>query len=207
MAILISCVSFKALAPYTPEVSRQQRDTGMSVSAQRLTMKSWGIDRVQPIRRATQIVAVGLPGPGELLAGGDLSFPNIPSWVTLVVGAFFAAVPCYRQIRAMQDKVEQTAAAAIEVVDRVAETAEKIAEDVAEVFPGNESLNKAASRIKAVADEIEEDADKAQAFLRKIDQIEEEMDEAVYSFTKKKSKERIHEEETRSIAEKKNTYE
>ena len=50
----------------------------------------------------------------------------------------------------------------------MAEAAEKIAEDVAEAFPGNESLKKAASRIKAVADEIEEDADKAEAFLRKV---------------------------------------
>ncbi|CAM0904408.1 unnamed protein product [Alopecurus aequalis] len=197
MAILISCVSSKALAPYTPEISRQPRHTGISVSAQRrqtpagLTMKCWGIDRVQPMGRATQIATVVPPGPGELPAGGDLlsfnPFANIPSWVTFVVGAFLAAAPFYRQMRAMEDKVEETAEAAIEVVDKVAEAAEKIAEDVAEAFPGNESLKKAASRIKAVADEIEEDADKAQAFLRKLDQIEEEVDEAVDSFTKKKS--------------------
>ncbi|XP_047070996.1 uncharacterized protein LOC124679242 [Lolium rigidum] len=194
MAILISCVTSKALAPYIPEVSRQRGGKGISVSAQRrqtlvgLTMKSWGINRVQPIRRATQIRAVG---PGELPAGGDFSLPdlfsNIPSWVTFVVGASFAAVPFYRQMRAMQDKAEETAEAAIEVVDRVAEAAEKIAEDVSEAFPENQTIKKAASRIKAVADEIEEDADKAEALLRKLDQIEEEVDEVVDSFTKKKS--------------------
>ncbi|KAK1609152.1 hypothetical protein QYE76_032825 [Lolium multiflorum] len=196
MAILISCVTSKALGPYIPDVSRQQRDRGISLSAQRrqtsagLTMKPWGINRDQPIRRATQIRAVGPLGPGELAAGGNFSLPdlfsNIPSWVTFVVGAFFAAVPFYRQLRVMEDKVQQTAEAAIQMIDKVAEATEKIAEDVAETFPENKTLKKAATKIKAIADEIEEDVDKAEALLRKIDQLEEKMDKVVDSFTEKK---------------------
>lgn len=84
--------------------------------------------------------------------------------------------------------MEQTAEAAIEAVDKVALTAEKIAEDVAEAFPENKSLKRAASRIKAVAEEIEVDANKAEALLHKIEEIEEEVDEVVDSFTKKKLK-------------------
>ena len=66
------------------------------------------------------------------------------------------------------DKVEQTAEVAIEVVEKVAEAAEKIADDVSEAFPGNDNLKKAASRIKAVADEIEKDAEKAKALIEKV---------------------------------------
>uniref|UniRef100_A0ACD5THG9 Uncharacterized protein n=1 Tax=Avena sativa TaxID=4498 RepID=A0ACD5THG9_AVESA len=128
------------------------------------------------------------PGPVEPPARGKFSLPKIPSWAKLVVGAYFAAVPFYWQMRAMEEKVEETAEATFEAVERVAETAEKIAEDVAEAFPENKNLKKAASRIKPVAYEVEEDANKAEALLRKIEQIEEEVDEAVDSFTKTKSK-------------------
>jgi polysaccharide pyruvyl transferase WcaK-like protein len=53
----------------------------------------------------------------------------------------------------------------------VVETAEKIAEDVAEAFPENKSLKKAASRIKAITYEVEEDANKAEAILHKVRSI------------------------------------
>uniref|UniRef100_A0A453C3B5 Uncharacterized protein n=1 Tax=Aegilops tauschii subsp. strangulata TaxID=200361 RepID=A0A453C3B5_AEGTS len=65
MAILMSCVTSKTLAPCTPEVSRQQRHTCISVSAHRrqirigLTMKSWGTSCTVPpmrIRGATRYV-------------------------------------------------------------------------------------------------------------------------------------------------------
>jgi ABC-type transporter Mla subunit MlaD len=54
------------------------------------------------------------------------------------------------------------------MVDKVAEATERIAEDVAETFPENKNLQKAASKIKAVSDEIEENVDKAEALLQKV---------------------------------------
>ena len=66
------------------------------------------------------------------------------------------------------DNVEKAAEAAIEVIDSVAEATEKVAVDVAEAFPGNETLKQAATKIKAIADEIEEDADKAEALIEKV---------------------------------------
>ena len=66
------------------------------------------------------------------------------------------------------DKVEKTAEVAIEVVDTVAEAVEKVADEVSEAFPDNENLKQAASRIKAVADVIEEDAEKAEALIHKV---------------------------------------
>ncbi|KAF7071237.1 unnamed protein product [Triticum aestivum] len=189
MAILVYCVTSKALAPHTPEVFRQQRSTGISASARPrripigLTTKSWGIN--SPIRRATQIPAVG-GDPGELLRA-YLPIPDFSSWVTWLVGAFFLAAPAYWRFRALEDKAEQTAEATIEMVEKVAEAAERIADDVSEAFPGNERLKKAASSVKAVADEIEKDVDKAEDILHKIDEIEEEVDSVVESFTKKGS--------------------
>lgn len=191
MAILISCVTSKALALHTSEDFRQQRSTGISVSSVRrpihigLTTKPRGISL--PIRRATQIPAVG-GDPGELLVlGANLPTPDFSSWVTWLVGAFFLAAPAYWRFRALEDKAEQTAEATIEMVEKVAEAAERIADDVSEAFPGNERLKKAASSVKAVADEIEKDVDKAEALLHKIDAMEEEVDSVVESFTKKGS--------------------
>lgn len=190
MAILITCVASKALALHTPEVSRQQRSTAISVSAHHrqipigLATKSWGINlTAPPIRRATQIPAVGAE-PEELL-GANLPIPDFSSWVTWLAGAFMLAVPAYWQFRAMEDKAEQTAEATIEMVEKVAEAAERIADDVSEAFPGNERLKKAASSVKAIADEIEKDVDKAEAVLHKMDEIEEEVDSVVESFAKK----------------------
>lgn len=54
------------------------------------------------------------------------------------------------------------------MVDTVAGAAEKVAGEVAGAFPGNESLREAASRIKAVTDEIEEDAERAEALIEKV---------------------------------------
>ena len=54
------------------------------------------------------------------------------------------------------------------MIDTVAEATEKVAVEVAEAFPGNETLKQAASKIKAIADEIEEDADKAEALIEKV---------------------------------------
>lgn len=104
---------------------------------------------------------------------------NMPSWVTLVVGAVLVAIPIYRKIRALEDKVEKTAEVAVEVIDTVAEAAEKVAGEVAEAFPENEGLKEAASRIKTIADAIEEDAEKAEALIHKVDEITKEVDSVV----------------------------
>lgn len=72
------------------------------------------------------------------------------------------------QLFAATDKIEKTAEVAIEVVDTVAEAAEKVAGEVAGAFPGNDGLREAASKIKTVADEIEEDAEKAEALIEKV---------------------------------------
>lgn len=93
--------------------------------------------------------------------------------------AIAAAVPLYRRFRALEDNVEKTAEAAIEVIDSVAEATEKVAGDVAQAFPGSETLKQAASKIKTIADEIEEDADKAEALIEKVDEIKKEVDSIV----------------------------
>lgn len=69
------------------------------------------------------------------------------------------------------DKIEKTAEVAIEVIDTVAEATEKVAGEVADAFPGNEDLKEAASKIKTVTDEIEEDAEKAEALIHKVSLI------------------------------------
>ncbi|CAM0904406.1 unnamed protein product [Alopecurus aequalis] len=216
MAILLSCVASKALALYTPKVSRHQRNAVLSASAHRrqiftsLSMKSWGINHtVPPTRGATQIPAA-VPGPEKLL-GGNFPVSNMPHWVALVVGAVFVAIPIYKRIRALEEKVEKTAEVAIEVVDTVAEAVEKVAGEVSEAFPENENLEQAASRIKAVADVIEEDAEKAEALIHKVDEIVKEVESVVdpiidkiNSEGPKDHKEITQGEETNDILKKRN---
>ncbi|XP_048561051.1 uncharacterized protein LOC125541758 [Triticum urartu] len=180
MAVLISSVASKALALYTPGISRHRRSTVSFASAHRpriLAMNFWGANHNLPIRRATQIPAA-VPGP-ESLPRVNLPMSNMPSWMTLVVGAVLVAIPIYRKIRALEDKVEKTAEVAVEVIDTVAEAAEKVAGEVAEAFPENEGLKEAASRIKTVADAIEEDAELAEALIHKVDELTKEVDSVV----------------------------
>ncbi|EMS59800.1 hypothetical protein TRIUR3_18331 [Triticum urartu] len=186
MAVLISSVASKALALYTPGISRHRRSTVSFASAHRpriLAMNFWGANHNLPIRRATQIPAA-VPGP-ESLPRVNLPMSNMPSWLcgslrmTLVVGAVLVAIPIYRKIRALEDKVEKTAEVAVEVIDTVAEAAEKVAGEVAEAFPENEGLKEAASRIKTVADAIEEDAELAEALIHKVDELTKEVDSVV----------------------------
>jgi len=103
----------------------------------------------------------------------------MPSWAKWVVGAVIVAIPVCRRFRTVEDKIEKTAEAAIEVVDTVAEATEKVAGEVADAFPGNENLKEAASRIKTVTDAIEEDAEKAEALIHKVDEIKKEVDSIV----------------------------
>lgn len=116
---------------------------------------------------STRIPAVG-PGPANP-PGGNLPIPSsMPPWAKWVAGAVILAIPIYRRFRTLEDKIEKTAEVAIEVVDTVAEAAEKVAGEVAGAFPGNDGLREAASKIKTVADEIEEDAEKAEALIEKV---------------------------------------
>ncbi|ONM17041.1 hypothetical protein ZEAMMB73_Zm00001d003495 [Zea mays] len=148
----------------SPASSRRRRSlTGGS------TMNSSGMNGAfPPIKGSTRIPAVG-PGPANSPSGGNLPIPNMPPWAKWLVGAaIVVAIPIYRRFRTLEDKIEKTAEVAIEVVDTVAEAAEKVAGEVAGAFPGNESLREAASRIKAVTDEIEEDAERAEALIEKV---------------------------------------
>ncbi|KAI5014952.1 hypothetical protein ZWY2020_056342, partial [Hordeum vulgare] len=122
--------------------------------------------RPTPSTMATQIAAAAA-GPSSCnRPGGNFPVPNVPSWVNLLVGVFFA------------------------VVKKVAEAAEKIVDDVSEAFPGNNSFKKVASRIKVVVDDIEKDEEKAEALIEKVDEIEKEMDSVVDSLMENVKKER-----------------
>ncbi|CAL5068146.1 unnamed protein product [Urochloa decumbens] len=183
--MLSSSVTSRGLAPHTSKVSsRPCRDTVISAWAHHrrslisLTMNSSGMNNGFPFKgTTTRIPAVG-PGPVNP-SGGNLPIPNMPSWAKWVVGAVIVAIPIYRRFRTLEDKIEKTAEVAVEVVDTVAEATEKVAGEVANAFPGNESLKEAASKIKAVTDAIEEDAEKAEALIQKVDEIKKEVDSIV----------------------------
>ncbi|CAL5031743.1 unnamed protein product [Urochloa decumbens] len=185
MAMLSSSVTSRGLAPHTSKVSsHRRRDPVISAWAHHrrsligLRMNSSGMNNGFPFKgTTTRIPAVG-PGPVNP-SGGNLPIPNMPSWAKWVVGAVIVAIPIYRRFRTLEDKIEKTAEVAVEVVDTVAEATEKVAGEVANAFPGNENLKEAASKIKAVTDAIEEDAEKAEALIQKVDEIKKEVDSIV----------------------------
>ncbi|CAN6228348.1 unnamed protein product [Urochloa humidicola] len=187
MAMLSSSVTSRGLAPHTSKVSPCRRqDPVISASSHHhrsligLTMNSSGMNNgflFKGMTTTTRIPAVG-PGPVNP-SGGNLPIPNTPSWAKWLVGAVIVAIPIYRRFRTLEDKIEKTAEVAVEVVDTVAEATEKVAGEVADAFPGNENLKEAASKIKAVTDAIEEDAEKAEALIKKVDEIKKEVDSIV----------------------------
>ncbi|PWZ41801.1 hypothetical protein Zm00014a_015458 [Zea mays] len=178
MAALSSCVASGGLAlqatlvvspprrrgtPVVISVSSHGRRPSLIIGS---TMNPSGM---APIKRTTRIRAVD-PGPANSLGGSLTIIPIhdlLSSWPWMFGATIAAAVPLYRRFRALEDNVEKTAEAAIEVIDSVAEATEKVADEVAQAFPGSETLKQAASKIKTIADEIEEDADKAEALIEK----------------------------------------
>ncbi|XP_008775877.1 uncharacterized protein LOC103696122 [Phoenix dactylifera] len=113
-------------------------------------------------------------------SGRGLPLPNIPVWARWMLGSIFCvALPFYRRILRLEDGVEKAAETVIETVEKVAEITEKIASDVADALPGDGRLKEVALKIEDIADHVDQDAEKAEAFLQKVDQIEEEVDALV----------------------------
>ncbi|KAI5014949.1 hypothetical protein ZWY2020_056339 [Hordeum vulgare] len=113
--------------------------------------------------------------PGEL--PGKSSASNKSSLVTVVVGGVFGAVSFYGQMRAMEENVEKTAEIAIETIEKAADVVDKLADE------------KAAFRIKAIAEEIEK-AEEAEARSHPVEEIEKEVDAAVDTLMGKGMKKR-----------------
>ncbi|NP_001346595.1 uncharacterized protein [Zea mays] len=187
-------VTSTGLALHTPAIPHRRRRHGNAVacasssqhqrSLNGLAMSSSGTNNALPIKgiTTTRVPAVGrsVPAANPSPSGGNnLPVPKIPPWVKWVAGAVIFAVPMYRRFRALEDKIEKTAEVAIEVIDKVAEATEKVAGEVADEFPGNESIKEAASRIKKVMHVVEEDADKAEALIEKVDEIKKDVDSIV----------------------------
>lgn len=85
---------------------------------------------------------------------------NIWSWF----GSFVAG---FMSLNFVLDGLEKAAETVLETVEKVAEITEEIASDVADVLPGG-SLKEQALKIEAIADQIDKDAEKAEAFLHKV---------------------------------------
>ncbi|XP_072974285.1 uncharacterized protein [Typha angustifolia] len=110
-------------------------------------------------------------------SGGGLPLPNIPVWAKWVLGSIVCiAVPLYKRIRRIEDGVTKTAETAIEVIEKTAEVTEKVASNVADSFPGDNSLKEVALKIEDIAELVDKDAEIAEAFIHKVDRIIEEVD-------------------------------
>ena len=66
------------------------------------------------------------------------------------------------------DGVEKAAETILKTVEKVAEITEEIASDVADVLPGDGRLKEEVLKIENIADQIDKDAEKAEAFLHKV---------------------------------------
>ncbi|XP_010942627.1 uncharacterized protein [Elaeis guineensis] len=109
-------------------------------------------------------------------SGRGLPLPNIPIWARWVLGSIVClALPFYKRILRIEDGVEKAAETILKTVEKVAEITEEIASDVADVLPGDGRLKEEVLKIENIADQIDKDAEKAEAFLHKVDQIEEEV--------------------------------
>ncbi|RWW27253.1 hypothetical protein BHE74_00020467, partial [Ensete ventricosum] len=66
------------------------------------------------------------------------------------------------------DAVEKVAESAAEAVEKIAEVTEKIASDVADELPDGGRLRDKAVQVEQICEEVEKDAEEAEAFIRKV---------------------------------------
>ncbi|KAJ1271260.1 hypothetical protein BS78_06G115500 [Paspalum vaginatum] len=185
MAAFSSAIISKGLAPHNSVVFHRRRGNPViSESSHRrrvligLTMDSSDMNIAIPIKGNTRLAAAIGPGPANP-SGGNFPIPNMPPWAKWLVSAIMIAIPLYTRFRTLEEKIEKTAEVAIEVIDAVAEATEAVAVEIGDAFPGNQIIKEATSKIKAVMDVIEEDADKGRALLHKVDEIKKKVDSMV----------------------------
>ncbi|KAJ3673730.1 hypothetical protein LUZ60_005722 [Juncus effusus] len=119
----------------------------------------------------TQNNGTGLP---------SFSLLNIFSWGSWLLGPIFLiAIPFYRRIIAIEDQVEKAAITALDAVEKAAEVADEMAEDLEKSLPENSRLKKVVSRIEKIAEEVDKDAEAIEAVVRKVDDVIDKIDDLV----------------------------
>nr|CAD1826311.1 unnamed protein product [Ananas comosus var. bracteatus] len=145
-------------------------------------------------------------GSGNSGGRGGFLYPTFQArWVLGTI--FCVAIPLYKRMRRIEEKVEKTAETAIEVIEKVSEVTEKVASDVANALPGDGNIKEAALKIEKIAEEVDKDAEKAEAILHKVDEIREEVDAIVNPIIKEGEsikKEKQEEDKSKHITEKEN---
>ncbi|KAJ8471322.1 hypothetical protein OPV22_025665 [Ensete ventricosum] len=124
---------------------------------------------------------------------------SISAWTRWVLGSVVGiAVPLYRRILRREDAVEKAAESAAEAVEKIAEVTEKIASDVADELPDGGRLRDKAVQVEQICEEVEKDAEEAEAFIRKVDHLKEELDTLVEPIIEKgeETEKEIQEQET-----------
>ncbi|WVZ85880.1 hypothetical protein U9M48_032738 [Paspalum notatum var. saurae] len=203
MASLSSVIISKGLAPHNSIVFHRHRGNPMISESSHhrqiligLTMNSSGMNIAIPIKGTTRLAAAVGPGPANP-SGGNFPIPNMPPWAKWLVNAIMIAIPLYTRFRTLEEKIEKTAEVAFEVIHTVAEVTEEVVVGAADKFPGNETMKKAASKIKTVMDVIEEDTEKGMTIIHKVDEIKEEAYSIVDPIIDKVTKEKeLAQEET-----------
>ncbi|XP_078156725.1 uncharacterized protein LOC144552281 [Carex rostrata] len=114
-------------------------------------------------------------------AGGG---PNLPIPTTLssgkgLLGSALMLFPFYKNFLQIEDKIEKTATTVLHVVESVAETVDKVAEDVQQSLPENSKLRKVAHVVEKIAEEVDKDTEVLESIVKKVDDIVDTFDEMV----------------------------
>ncbi|KAG0482822.1 hypothetical protein HPP92_010906 [Vanilla planifolia] len=103
------------------------------------------------------------------------SLDNIPTWGKVILGSLFVlAIPFggkMIQLRVMAERVDSV----VEVVHTVAEAAEKVAGDLAEVLPEGD-LKQTAIKLERIASFVDKHAEYADSIIDKVDDVVEELE-------------------------------
>ncbi|KAF3336562.1 hypothetical protein FCM35_KLT19148 [Carex littledalei] len=112
--------------------------------------------------RAEQVPTTAIPQDHEQ---GNLDDDKRGKWLLGSVLVFF---PFYKNFLQIEDKIEKTATTVLNVVESVAETVDKVAEDVQQSLPENSNIRKVAHIVEKIAEEVDKDAEVLESFVEKV---------------------------------------
>jgi len=126
----------------------------------------------------SDIVSADLAAAAAVRGGLRLrSSSAIPTWARRVLGGVvYTVVPFYNRVRNVEEETVGHVETAVEVVEHIAEVAEKLAANVADQLPEDGSLQQAAEELEYIADIVHKDAEKVEAIAKKIDNFSDKID-------------------------------
>nr|CAD1838126.1 unnamed protein product [Ananas comosus var. bracteatus] len=143
-------------------------------------MQPPGSNRAEPAQDNPKVTNLNHTSSPGLPKFSLFNFATWYAYFTLDLGMIiFVALPSYKRFLTIEDQVDKTAVAVVEMVEQAAETIEKISSEVAEALPENSELKETVLKVEHIAEEVIKDAELVDSVINKVDDFVDEVDAMV----------------------------